>query len=179
MTTILPENYAPLLDPFQTEIAIRKIKEEFEENLKYDLDLLRITAPLFVESGYGINDDLNGVEVPVNFEVKGLNNSRVEIVHSLAKWKRLQLHYLHIPVGEGIVTDMNAIRPMEDLDNIHSIYVDQWDWEKTILEKDRTLDYLKSVVEKIYHAIYKTEEYICDEYSVLHKKLPKTITFVH
>ncbi|EDR24780.1 aspartate--ammonia ligase, putative [Entamoeba dispar SAW760] len=179
MTTIFPKNYYPLLNSFQTEIAIRKIKQEFEKNLTYDLDLLRITAPLFVESGYGLNDDLNGIEVPVHFPVKGMNNSVVEVVHSLAKWKRLQLHELKIPVGEGIVTDMNAIRPMEDLDNIHSIYVDQWDWEKTISKENRTLEYLKSVVKKIYHTIYKTEEYICNEYSQLKRRLPKDITFLH
>ena len=137
MTTIIPDNYIPLLDAFQTENAIRKIKHAFEQNIMYDLDLLRVTAPLFVESGYGLNDDLNGTETPVHFPVKGMGNKVVEIVHSLAKWKRLQLHLLNVPVGEGIVTDMNAIRPEEDLDNIHSIYVDQWDWEKTISSEQR------------------------------------------
>lgn len=179
MTTIIPKDYKPLLDSFQTEIAIRKIKAAFEQNITYDLDLLRITAPLFVEQGFGLNDDLNGVEVPVHFPVKGMNNAVVEVVHSLAKWKRLQLHELNIPAGQGIVTDMNAIRPMEDLDNIHSIYVDQWDWERTITEADRNLDFLKKIVKKIYHSIYKTEEYICNEYIQLKRKLPKEITFLH
>ena len=177
--TIYPENYSPKLNPFQTEIAIGKIKNKFEEFFKYDLDLMRITAPLFVESGFGLNDNLNGVEVPVHFPVKGMDNKVVEVVHSLAKWKRLQLHELNIPVGQGIVTDMNAIRPEEDLDNIHSIYVDQWDWERVIRKEDRTLDFLKEIVKKIYHTIYKTEEYINSEYSNLHKKLPADIHFVH
>ncbi|KAL7719956.1 Aspartate--ammonia ligase [Entamoeba marina] len=179
MTTYYPDNYTPLLDPFQTEIAIRKIKDVFEHNLNYDLDLLRVTAPLFVESGLGLNDNLNGIEVPVHFPVKGMNNKVVEVVHSLAKWKRMQLHDLKFKAGEGIVTDMNAVRPMEDLDNIHSIYVDQWDWEKVITKEDRNLDFLKSTVKKIYHAIFKTEEFINKEYPQLNTKLPSDIHFVH
>ena len=179
MSTIIPKNYKALLSKEETEVAIKKIKTHFEENLKYDMDLLRITAPLFVESGLGINDDLNGIEAPVSFKVKHMNNAKLEIVQSLAKWKRLQLKKLKIPVNRGIVTDMNAIRPDEELDNIHSIYVDQWDCERVIDVKDRNLEFLKSIVKKIYHAIYKTEEYICSEYSVLHRKLPPKITFLH
>ena len=127
--TSIPESYVPLLDMRETEKAIKGIKDFFETNLADALDLKRVTAPLFVHAGTGINDDLNGVEEPVRFSVKGLGGESVEIVQSLAKWKRLTLARLGFHPGEGLYTDMNAIRPDEDLDSLHSIYVDQWDWE--------------------------------------------------
>ena len=154
---LLPGGYEPLLDELTTEVAIRKIKEAFQNNLAFELKLQRVTAPLFVRSGTGINDDLNGVERPVSFPIKGDGEKRAEIVHSLAKWKRLKLASLRTRPGRGIYTDMNAIRPDEDLDNVHSLYVDQWDWEKVIRPQDRTIDFLKSSVRRIYEAVKVTE----------------------
>lgn len=175
----LPEDYRPLLSPRETERAISKVKDFFQTNLAFELDLERVTAPLFVKSGTGINDDLNGVERPVSFPVKDLGEETVEIVQSLAKWKRLALAELGIPAGEGIYTDMNALRPDEDLDPLHSIYVDQWDWERTITKEERDLDLLKWTVKKIYDVIRRTEKFVCHEYTQLQPFLPETITFVH
>jgi aspartate--ammonia ligase len=174
-----PEDYRPLLDVRQTELAIRQIKEFFQTNLAFELNLMRVTAPLFVLSGTGINDDLNGVERPVAFPVMGLQDSRAEIVQSLAKWKRLQLADFGLQVGEGIYTDMNAIRPDETLDNLHSIYVDQWDWERVVGLKERNLDFLRWVVGKIYDVIRRTERYVCHLYPEITPQLPEEITFIH
>ena len=176
---LFPQDYQPLLDLRQTELAIRQIKEFFQTNLAFELNLIRVTAPLFVLSGTGINDDLNGVERPVNFPIKSIQDSRAEIVQSLAKWKRLQLADFGFLPGEGIYTDMNAIRPDEDLDNLHSIYVDQWDWERVIRQEDRSVDFLKYVVNKIYDVIRRTERYISHLYPEIVPTLPDEITFVH
>ena len=159
-----PEGYRPLLDELTTEKAIRKIKDEFQNNLAFELKLQRVTAPLFVLGGRGINDDLNGVERPVAFPIKDMHDERAEIVHSLAKWKRMKLAKLGCAPDTGIYTDMNAIRADEELDNLHSLYVDQWDWEKTITAEMRTLVYLKATVRKIYYAMRRTEAAICSDY---------------
>jgi aspartate--ammonia ligase len=174
-----PQNYQPLLGLRQTELAIRQIKEFFQTNLAFELNLMRVTAPLFVLSGTGINDDLNGVERPVVFPVKSIQDSRAEIVQSLAKWKRLQLADFTCQPGEGLYTDMNAIRPDEDLDNLHSIYVDQWDWERVISKEERTVEYLKQVVRQIYSVILRTERYIGYLYPEIVPVLPDEITFIH
>ena len=176
---IIPEGYCELLDPQQTEKAILRIKEAFQTNLAFELDLVRVTAPLFVESGTGVNDDLNGTERPVSFPVKDLNDTRVEIVQSLAKWKRMALADLGFEPGTGLYTDMNALRPDEELSNIHSLYVDQWDWEKVVCAGDRNLAYLKDAVRKIYDVIRRTEKYICHEYDQLTPFLPDDIQFIH
>jgi aspartate--ammonia ligase len=175
----IPKNYHPLLGLRQTELAIRQIKEFFQTNLAFELNLMRVTAPLFVLSGTGINDDLNGVERPVVFPVKGLQDSRAEIVQSLAKWKRLQLADFGMQPGEGLYTDMNAIRPDEVLDSLHSIYVDQWDWERVIRPEERTVDFLKQIVIKIYDVIRRTERYIAHIYPDIEPVLPDEITFIH
>lgn len=174
-----PEGYTPLLGVRQTETAIRQIKEFFQTNLAFELNLMRVTAPLFVLSGTGINDDLNGVERPVTFPIKGIGESRAEIVQSLAKWKRLQLADFGMQPGEGLYTDMNAIRPDEDLDNLHSLYVDQWDWERVLHVEERNVEYLKQVVRKIYDVIRRTERYIGHLYPGITPILPDTITFIH
>ena len=174
-----PQNYKPLLGLRETELAIRQIKEFFQTNLAFELNLMRVTAPLFVLSGTGINDDLNGVERPVVFPVKSIQDNRAEIVQSLAKWKRLQLAEFTCQPGEGLYTDMNAIRPDEDLDNLHSIYVDQWDWERVMRKEERTVEYLKQVVRQIYSVIVRTERYIGYLYPEIKPSLPDEITFIH
>ena len=180
MSTLLcPEGYTPLLDLRQTEQAIRQIKEFFQTNLAFELNLMRVTAPLFVLSGTGINDDLNGIERPVAFPVKSLSDSRAEIVQSLAKWKRLQLADFGWQPGEGLYTDMNAIRADEDLDNLHSIYVDQWDWERVMRPEERTIEYLQQVVRKIYDVIRRSERYISHIYPHITPILPEEIYFIH
>ena len=178
-TLLFPPNYQPLLDIRQTEQAIRQVKEFFQTNLAFELNLMRVTAPLFVLSGTGINDDLNGVERPVAFPVKGIQDSQAEIVQSLAKWKRLQLADFNLEPGEGLYTDMNAIRPDEVLDNLHSIYVDQWDWERVIGKEERNLEFLRWVVVKIYDVIRRAERYISHLYPNIHPSLPEKITFIH
>ncbi len=175
----LPENYNSLLDLKQTEHAITIIKNSFQTFLSADLRLRRVTAPLFVLKGTGLNDDLSGKEEPVTFPVKGLGNKKVEIVHSLAKWKRMALANYNIEPGFGIYTDMNAIRPDEDLDNTHSIYVDQWDWEKHIRSDERNLDYLKSVVVRIFEVMKRTEFVVYEKYPNIRPILPEEITFIH
>lgn len=162
-----------------TEQAIKQIKDFFQQNLASELRLRRVTAPLFVKKGTGINDDLNGIERPVSFPMKDLGDDVAEIVHSLAKWKRMALADLEIKEGFGLYTDMNAIRPDEELTNIHSLYVDQWDWERVISAEDRNLDYLKYVVRKIYSAIIRTEYHVCDNYLDIQPELPEEITFIH
>ena len=145
------------MDLKQTELAIKNIKDFFLSGLSTELRLRRVTAPLFVLRGLGLNDDLNGVERPVSFPVKDMNEAVAEVVHSLAKWKRVTLADYQIDPGFGIITDMNAIRPDEELDNIHSLYVDQWDWERVILPQERTIAFLKRIVRKIYSTILRTE----------------------
>ena len=176
---IYPINYKRLLDMRQTEQGIKLIKEFFQQNLSTELRLRRVTAPLFVLKGLGINDDLNGVERPVSFPIKDLGDARAEVVHSLAKWKRLTLAEYQIERGYGVYTDMNAIRADEELDNLHSLYVDQWDWEAVIAREDRTLSFLRNVVERIYAAIRRTEYLTCETYPQLQPFLPEKIHFIH
>lgn len=176
---IKPTGYKALLDTKQTEQGIKLIKDFFQENLSTELRLSRVTAPLFVLQGLGINDDLNGVERPVTFPIKDLGDAKAEVVHSLAKWKRLTLAEYHIEPGFGIYTDMNAIRADEELDNLHSLYVDQWDWEAVITQEERTLSYLKNVVERIYAAILRTEYLTCETYKEIKPFLPRKIHFIH
>ena len=179
MALIIPKKYKRTLLTETTEIAIKQIKEEFQAALADALKLRRVTAPLFVESGTGLNDDLNGTEHAVSFTVDAMNGCRAEVVHSLAKWKRAKLAAYDIAPGYGIYTDMNAIRTFEDLDNLHSLYVDQWDWEKTIRPEDRNVEYLKSTVRDIFHAIKQTEEKIFQIYPHITPTLPDDIAFVH
>jgi aspartate--ammonia ligase len=176
---ILPKHYRPLQNLHETERAIRKIKEFFQVNLSLELNLTRVTAPMFVLSGTGINDNLNGVERPVSFDIKSMDDAQAEIVHSLAKWKRLMLSDYQFRHGQGLYTDMNAIRADEDLDNLHSLYVDQWDWELVISEKEKQLVFLKKIVEKIYDVIRRTELFIAQEYASIQPILPEEITFIH
>jgi aspartate--ammonia ligase len=176
---IAPAHYKSLLDLKQTERAIKLVKDTFQQQLSAELNLRRVTAPLFVLQGTGINDDLNGVENKVSFPVKDMNNATAEVVNSLAKWKRLALADYCIPHGNGIYTDMNAIRPDEELDNIHSLYVDQWDWERVIAQKDRNLDFLKYIVRKIYEVLKRTEYVVYENYSHVKPILPQDITFFH
>ncbi len=175
----IPTDYSPLLDVHATEHAIGLIKEFFQTNLAFELDLMRVTAPLFVRSGTGVNDCLSGVEQPVSFSARGLGGDAVEIVQSLAKWKRAALADLGFEPGTGLYTDMNAIRPDEQLDALHSLYVDQWDWEMVITEKDRNLSFLMETVETIYDVIRRTEKYIAHTYPRIETQLPDTIAFYH
>ncbi len=175
----VPGGYKALLNEKETEHAIVLIKDFFQLALSTELNLTRVTAPLFVQSGLGINDDLNGVERPVRFPVKDMGDAQLEIVHSLAKWKRLKVTDMALKPGFGIYTDMNAIRADEELDNLHSLYVDQWDWEMCIAGSDRSIPYLKSVVEKIYRCLKRTEFYIYDRYAAIPPVLPEHITFLY
>ncbi|MFA7154766.1 MAG: aspartate--ammonia ligase [Proteiniphilum sp.] len=175
----IPDGYKPLLNLKQTELGIKNIKDFFQVNLSSELRLRRVTAPLFVESGTGINDDLNGVERPVRFPIRDMGDKQAEIVHSLAKWKRLTLADYEIEEGFGIYTDMNAIRADEELDNLHSLYVDQWDWELVIGERDRTVAYLKNIVRRIYAAMLRTEYLVYELFPIIIPQLPSEITFIH
>ena len=175
---IKPTNYKPLLDMRQTEQGIKLIKEFFQMNLSTELRLRRVTAPLFVLKGLGINDDLNGVERPVTFPVKDLGDAQAEVVHSLAKWKRLTLADYDIEPGYGVYADMNAIRADEELDNLHSLYVDQWDWEAVMTAEQRNLDFLKDIVRRIYSAIRRTEFLVCERYTEIKPFLPEDIHFI-
>lgn len=180
MSLIIPQYYRNILGNVETtEKAIKALKDMFQANLSAQLALLRVTAPMVVLSGTGMNDDLNGVENPVSFEVKGVGGSKAEVVHSLAKWKRIKLSRMNTPVGRGIYTDMNALRPEEDLDNIHSIYVDQWDWEKVIDRSQRNVAFLKSMVRRIYEAIKVTENKLYVEFPQIEPMLPEEIFFIH
>lgn len=180
MNLHIPENYRNLLGSAEnTEKAIKAVKDMFQTNLSAQLALLRVTAPMVVMSGMGLNDDLSGVERPVRFPVKGMDERSAEVVHSLAKWKRLKLAELGVAPGRGIYTDMNALRPDEELDNIHSIYVDQWDWEKAIRREDRNLDFLKKTVRRIYEAIKVTENKLYVEFPQIEPQLPEDIFFIH
>ncbi len=176
---IKPANYHPLLDLKQTELAIKKIKDFFLKSLSTELRLRRVTAPLFVLRGLGLNDDLSGVERPVSFPIKDMDEAVAEVVHSLAKWKRITLAEYEVEPGFGIITDMNAIRSDEELDNLHSLYVDQWDWERVMTDKQRNIEYLKKTVRQIYSAILRTEFYICETYPQLKPYLPEDIFFIH
>ncbi len=176
---ILPKNYRPIVGIRETERAIKALKDFFELNLATELNLTRVTAPLFVKSGTGINDDLNGVEKPVSFPVADLAQTRVEIVQSLAKWKRMMLGDLGFSAGFGLYTDMNALRPDERLDNTHSIYVDQWDWERVITRADRNVEFLKKIVRKLYSILKRTEQFVHERYPQIKPLLPEEITFVH
>ena len=171
----LPLTYKSILNNKETEHAIVAIKDFFQLALSTELNLTRVTAPLFVPAGIGINDDLNGVERPVSFPLKALNEKKMEIVQSLAKWKRLKVTELGLDPDFGIYTDMNALRPDEDLDAIHSIYVDQWDWEMAIDEKDRTVFFLHEIVKKVYRCIQRTEFFLYDRYPEIKPILPKDI----
>lgn len=175
---LIPKGYKSPLGLKETEIAIKKVKDFFEKSLSEALNLTRVSAPLFVQNGTGINDALNGTERPVNFDMKEIPGSSIEIVHSLAKWKRLALHRYGFEVGEGLYTDMNAIRRDEDLDNLHSIYVDQWDWEKILTREDRNLDTLQTIVKSIYKVFKDTENYVYSIYPEIEKLLPENIFFI-
>ncbi len=176
---ILPKDYKAYLSLPETEQAIKSIKDFFQQCLASQLRLRRVTAPLFVKSGLGINDDLNGVERPVRFAIGDMNDAQAEIVHSLAKWKRMTLAEYKIPRGYGIYTDMNAIRPDEELDNLHSLYVDQWDWEAVMSTGDRTIAYLKSKVDGIYNVLLQTEYMVYEKYPSIKPILPEKITYIH
>ena len=175
----LPTEYKPLLDLKQTELAIKQIKETFQLNLSASLRLRRVTAPLFVLQGTGLNDDLNGYENAVSFPIQDMNGAVAEVVHSLAKWKRVTLAEYNIAQGYGIYTDMNAIRAHEELDNLHSLYVDQWDWERVITAEERTAEFLRNIVKEIYSAILHTEFTLSECYPQLKPSLPEKIEFIH
>lgn len=180
MTLIKPSGYRNLLENVEnTEKAIKHVKDMFQENLSAQLALLRVTAPMVVLTGTGINDDLNSVERPVSFPIRDMNERRAEVVHSLAKWKRLKLGEMKVAPGRGIYTDMNALRPDEELDNIHSLYVDQWDWEKVITREQRNIAFLKQTVRRIYEAIKVTENKLYVEFPQLVPSLPEEIHFIH
>ena len=174
---ILPENYRSSLSIRETEHAIKLIKDRFQMELAAELNLYRISAPLYLRPESGLNDDLNGVERPVSFDIREMG-ATVEIVHSLAKWKRVALKKYGFEPGEGIYTDMNAIRRDEDMDNLHSTYVDQWDWEMIITKEGRNLETLKSIVRGIYSAMKKTEKYLLSQYPRLRQNLPERIHFM-
>lgn len=174
----LPKSYKSTLDVQTTEMAIKFIKDHFQIDLSAELKLSRVTAPMMVLSGTGINDDLNGIEKPVNFAIKGITAS-AEIVHSLAKWKRLKLAEMGVQAGRGIYTDMNALRPDEILSNIHSVYVDQWDWEMVIAPEQRTLNFLKEIVRKIYGTMKRIEFRTYQQFPDIKPVLPDEITFIH
>jgi aspartate--ammonia ligase len=176
---LVPLNYHPNLDVKQTEKAIKLLKDFFEVNLASELRLSRVTAPLFVLQGTGINDDLNGIEKPVSFPIADMNGQTAEVVQSLAKWKRMMLADYEIKHGYGLYTDMNAIRPSEQLDNLHSLYVDQWDWERVIIPGERTVSFLKEIVRKIYSVLKRSEFHLCDRYPFIKPELPDEITFIH
>lgn len=175
---MIPEGYAPILDHMESQRAIKKIKDFFQQELAYGLNLRRVSAPLFVTPESGLNDNLSGVERTVSFTLKGMDEKSVEIVQSLAKWKRMALGKYEIEPGKGIYTDMNAIRRDEDLDNIHSVYVDQWDWEKVINKEDRQEAYLRETVTTIYNAIKNLGDYVNRIYRELKTELPNEIYFI-
>ncbi|MDR1645193.1 MAG: aspartate--ammonia ligase [Tannerellaceae bacterium] len=176
---IKPAGYNALLDLSQTELGIKKIKDFFQQNLSSELRLRRVTAPLFVLRGTGVNDDLNGVERAVNFPIKDLQGAQAEIVHSLAKWKRLTLADYAVEPGYGIYTDMNAIRADETLGNFHSLYVDQWDWERVMNDGERTIGFLREIVQRIYAALVRTEYMVYEMFPAIRPELPADIAFIH
>ncbi len=174
----IPEDYKPVLGLKDTQIAIKEVKDFFQRQLTAELNLHRVSAPLFVTPESGLNDNLNGVERPVKFGIKEQNEREVEIVHSLAKWKRMALGRYGFNVGEGLYTDMNAIRRDEETDNIHSVYVDQWDWEKIITKEERNETKLREVVKSVYDALRVTEKYMANKYDYIECILPETIFFI-
>ena len=176
---VFPAGYRPVLGRYDTESGIRLIKEFFQENLATGLRLRRVTGPLFVRRGLGLNDDLNGVERPVTFPIGDMGGVEAEVVHSLAKWKRLTLAEQQVPPGQGIYTDMNAIRADEELDNLHSLYVDQWDWERVIRPEERTLEFLRTTVKNIYYAMLRTEFLVSERFPQLRPWLPERVSFIH
>lgn len=176
---IIPANYRPLLGIKETERAIKSLKDFVELNLATELNLSRVTAPLFVQAGTGINDDLNGTERPVSFPIGDMDQVRAEIVHSLAKWKRMTLGDLGFEHGYGLYTDMNAIRADESLDNTHSLYVDQWDWERVVTVDERNLEFLKKIVRKIHSILKRAEHFVFERYPDIRPELPEEIAFVH
>ena len=175
---IVPKAYHSALNIHDTQIAIKTVKDFFQHVLSEQLNLLRVTAPLFVEPESGLNDNLNGVERPVSFGIREQAEKPAEIVHSLAKWKRYALHQYGFSHGEGLYTDMNAIRRDEDTDNIHSVFVDQWDWERIISREERNEDMLKDIVRRVYKALKKTEKYMSIQYDYIEEILPKDIFFI-
>ena len=175
---IIPKDYKAELNLHDTQVGIKTVKDFFQKTLSERLNLLRVSAPLFVTPESGLNDNLNGVERPVSFDIREQNGATAEIVHSLAKWKRYALKKYGFSHGEGLYTDMSAIRRDEDTDNIHSIYVDQWDWEKIIKKEERTVETLKNVVRTVYKALKKTEKYMAIEYDYIEEILPKDIFFI-
>ncbi len=177
MSVKVPAGYKPALNIRQTEVAIKKVKDFFERDLAIQLNLTRVSAPLFVDAESGLNDNLNGTERPVSFDIRGMNGEN-EIVHSLAKWKRMALAQYGFEPDEGLYTDMNAIRRDEDTDNIHSVFVDQWDWEKVITAEQRTVETLKRAVKQIYTSLRHTEIEISRDYDFGDKLLPEKITFI-
>ncbi len=174
----IPKDYQSHLNLYETQVAIKTVKDFFQRLLADRLDLLRVSAPLFVDPASGMNDNLNGIERPVNFDIKEQNAREAEIVQSLAKWKRHALKKYGFTPGEGLYTDMSAIRRDEEVDNIHSIYVDQWDWEKIITKEERTLDTLKEAVRDVYKVLRKTEKYMSIHYDYIQEILPSEIFFV-
>ena len=178
MATRIPDNYESALDLHDTQVGIKTVKDFFQNLLAERLNLIRVSAPLFVDPASGLNDNMNGVERPVTFGIKEMNDYEAEIVHSLAKWKRYALKKYDFQVGEGLYTDMSAIRRDEDTDNIHSIYVDQWDWEKIITKEERTLETLQSVVRTVYKVLRKTEKYMAIRYDYIEEILPHDIYFI-
>ena len=176
MGLVIPSGYKSALSVRQTQEAIKKVKDFFERDLAIQLNLTRVSAPVFVDAGSGLNDNLNGYERPVGFDLPG--GEHMEIVHSLAKWKRMALGQYGFSVGEGLYTDMNAIRRDEDTDNLHSIFVDQWDWESVIEKSDRTMETLRLYVRRIYRSLRHTENYIAADYDFIDRLLPESITFV-
>lgn len=178
MSIYIPEGYKSPLTIRETEVAIKEVKDYFERALAKELNLTRVSAPLFVAPESGLNDNLNGVERPVAFGIKEQNDKEVEIVHSLAKWKRMALKKYDFNHGEGLYTDMSAIRRDEDTDNIHSIYVDQWDWERIIDKSERNVDTLKMIVRKVYEALKNTEVFVSSRHPEITRILPDDITFV-
>lgn len=178
MNLVIPEGYQAALDTRETEVAIKKVKDFFEKALAANLNLTRVSAPLFVDPQSGLNDNLNGVERPVDFDIKEQDGRVVEIVHSLAKWKRYALGRYGFQHGEGLYTDMNAIRRDEETDNVHSLFVDQWDWERIISKEERNVATLKSIVVRVYQALQETEDYMATQYNYIKKSLPQNITFI-
>lgn len=179
MKLIIPDNYDPRLSIRETQEAIKYIRDTFQKELGKEMHLERISAPLFVEHSSGLNDDLNGVERPVQFDLAGIPGDMVEVVHSLAKWKRMALHEYGFQPGEGLYTNMNAIRRDEELDNLHSCYVDQWDWERVITNEDRNVNFLKEIVNRIYAAMIRTEYMVYEMYPQIKPCLPQKLHFIH
>jgi len=176
--TVIPKGYHSALNLYETQAAIKTVKDFFEKLLAERLNLLRVSAPLFVDPASGLNDNLNGVERPVAFDIKEIDGIKAEVVHSLAKWKRYALKKYGFSEGEGLYTDMNAIRRDEEMDNIHSIFVDQWDWEKIISKEARTVETLKETVKTVYKVLRKTEKFMSIQYDYIEEILPANIFFI-